>query len=452
SYSSAVSSFYGDGGQTINNSPYTPKDSSGQDSIDWITHWFVSNYYTPNPHIDGFFMDNVFTEPRVAGDWYRNGVVLQPSDPKAGAALQAGYERWFSLVRQLMPGKYQIGNVATWASSGTTIPSGYHGMVDGGVMEAMIGKSYSIEGWGGWQAMMSQYRSIMAAMNAPKLGIFNQWGDPTDYQSFRYGLTSCLMNDGYYSFSSNSGGYNGVVWFDEYNAKLGQAQSPPPTSAWQKGVWRRDFTNGIALVNPKGNGPQTVQLGGTFVKLKGAQDGSVNSGQTVTSVSLQDRDGIILLRQTPLTGGVSTGGSLTGDTAGGSGTGSGADSGGAPEGNTFGRTDVASTPSGGLSADFKRGSRFTLGVQGTLTSFSAYLDGNGGGSGTQNLRMELYRDSNGAPGAKVAESNAVAVTAGQSGRWVTFSAPYVALDPGSYWIIIASGDGSGIARDYGDGA
>jgi hypothetical protein len=295
-----VPSFYGDGGETINNSPYTPKDSSGMTSIDWISHWFVSNYYTPNPDIDGFFMDNVFTQPRVAGDWYRNGVVLQPSDPKAGAALQAGYERWFSLTHQLMPGKYQIGNVATWASGGTAIPSGYQGMVDGGVMEAMIGKSYSIEGWGGWQAMMTQYRSILAAMNAPKLGIFNQWGSPTDYQSMRYGLTSCLMNDGYYSFSSTSSGYNGVVWFDEYNAKLGMPTAVPPTSAWQNGVWRRDFTNGIALVNPKGNGAQTVQLGGTFVKLKGSQAPSVNNGQTVTSVTLQDRDGIILLRQAPL--------------------------------------------------------------------------------------------------------------------------------------------------------
>src|SRR6185312_2823080 len=154
--------------------------------------------------------------------------------------------------------------------------------------------------------------------------------------------------------------------------------------------------------------------------------------------------GIILLRQTPLSGGVSTGGSTSGD----SGTGSGS----TPEGDTFGRTDVTSTPSAGLSANFKRGSRFTLGVQGTLTSLSAYLDGNGGASGEQSLRMELYRDSSGVPGAKVAESNPVTVSAGQGRRWVTFSTPYVSLDPGRYWVILASGYGAGVARDYGDGA
>lgn len=298
--SSPVPSFYGNGGFTINNTPYTPKDSSGMDSIDWLTHWFVSTYTAAVPAMDGFFMDNVFIEPRVSGDWYRNGNDLSASSSQAEAAIQAGYERWFSLAHQLMPGKYQIGNIATWGQSGApVIPSGYQGMADGGVLEAMIGQSWSIESWGGWQEMMTQYSAAMQALNSPKLAIFNQWGSPTDYQSMRYGLASCLMNDGYYSFSSSSTGYSGVSWFDEYNANLGQSVSPPPTSAWQNGVWRRDFTNGIALVNPKGNGAQTVQLGGTFVKLKGSQDPSINNGQTVTSVTLQDRDGIILLRQSP---------------------------------------------------------------------------------------------------------------------------------------------------------
>jgi hypothetical protein len=284
---------------TVNNSPYTPKDSSGDDSIDWITKWYVSNYYSAVPDIDGLYMDNVFVKPNVAGDWYDNGVVLQPSDPQAQAAIQAGYERWFSLVRQLMPGKYQIGNIAEWGQSGP-VPSGYQGMADGGVLEGMLGASWSVETWAGWQAMMTQYTTAMAALTGPKLAIFNQWGNPTDYQSFRYGFASCLMNDAYYSFTDASKGYSGVVWFDEYNANLGQPVSPPPTAAWQNGVWRRDFTNGIALVNPKGNGPQTVQLGGTFVRIQGSQDPSVNNGQKVTSVTLQDRDGLILLRESPV--------------------------------------------------------------------------------------------------------------------------------------------------------
>lgn len=299
SLSSPVASQNSSTWYTIDNTPYTPKDSNGDDSIDWITKWYASTYYGQVPDIDGLFMDNVFVKPNVSGDWYRNGSDLSPSSSQAQAALQAGYERWFNLAHQLNPGKYEIGNIAEWGQSGP-IPSGYQNLVDGGVLEGMIGASWSIENWAGWQAMMTQYSRVMQAVNSPKLVIFNQQGSPTDYQSFRYGFASCLMNDAYYDFTDASAGYHGVVWFDEYNANLGQPTSSPPTAAWQKGVWRRDFANGIALVNPKGNGTQTVQLGGTFVKIKGGQDPSVNNGQTVTSVTLQDRDGIILLRQSPL--------------------------------------------------------------------------------------------------------------------------------------------------------
>ncbi|HEX4268181.1 MAG TPA: putative glycoside hydrolase [Steroidobacteraceae bacterium] len=301
SLTGAVASFYGNGGMTINNTPDTPKDAQGDDAIDYITKYFVNNEYTPNTNIDGFFMDNVFTTPRVAGDWYRNGAVLQPSNAQAQAAIQSGYERWFSLAHQLMPGKYQIGNIATWYSPGATpVPAGFKGMTEGGEIEGLIGQSWSTETWDGWQGMENQYFQIMAAVNAPKLVIFNQQDNPTNYQSMRYGLASCLMNDGYYNFTSNTSTYSGFYWFDEFNANLGAETSTPPAAAWQKGVWRRDFANGIALVNPKGNGAQTVQLGGTFVKLKGTQAPSVNNGQTVTSVTLQDRDGIILLRQAAL--------------------------------------------------------------------------------------------------------------------------------------------------------
>ena len=295
-----VPSFYGHGLYTINNTPFTPKDADGDDSIDFIAKWFVDNYYTPNPDIDGLFMDNVFVQPRVAGDWEDDGSVLAPSDPRAAAALQAGYEAWFARVSALMPGKYQLGNLGSWAINGAAVPPAYIDMLNGGTLEAAIGKPYSAESRYGWQAMMSQYDTDMSVVSEPKLVIFNQWGSPADYQAFRYGFASCLMNDGYYSFTSNTGGYHGVVWFDEYNAMLGEPTMPPPTAPWQNGVWRRDFADGIALVNPKGNGEQTVTLGGTFVHLAGSQDPAVNNGQRVTTVTLKDRDGLILLRPSPL--------------------------------------------------------------------------------------------------------------------------------------------------------
>jgi len=287
------------GDNEINMTLFTPKDSSGNTAIDWMTRFFVNTYAKTTPAIDGFFMDNVFWRPYIDGDWNRDGMVDSQSNPTVQAWMRQGYARYFSLVKTLMPGKYQMGNVGDWGAPNSILTE-YQGMANGGVMEGYIGKSWSVETWGGWAATLAQYRKVMGALAAPKIGIFNQWGNSTDYQGMRYGLGTCLLDDGYYAFTDNAAQYYGVVWFDEYDHSLGSGLAKP-TAAWQKGVWRRDFDNGIVLVNPKGNGPQTVTLEEPFVKIKGSQDPTTNNGQTVTTVSLKDRDGIILMRTKSVT-------------------------------------------------------------------------------------------------------------------------------------------------------
>jgi hypothetical protein len=284
---------------TINTTLLTPRDSNGDNAIDWMTKYLVTTNYKPNPAIDGFYMDNVFTKPDQDGDWNRDGTLDKASDPQTGTWFRQGYQRYFQLVKSLMPGKYQIGNIGDWANSGA-VPAEYQNLVNGGLMEGYMGLSYSIETWGTWKQMMANYYAIIASMLEPKLAIVNMWGDPTDLQTMRYGLTSVMMNDGYFSYTAKGGAYYGVTWFDEFDSHLGQATATPPSAAWQKGVWRRDFENGIALVNPKGNGPQTVTLETAFVKLKGTQDPVTNNGQSVTTVTLKERDGIILLRKNPV--------------------------------------------------------------------------------------------------------------------------------------------------------
>ena len=99
----------------------------------------------------------------------------------------------------------------------------------------------------------------------------------------------------------------------------------------------------------------------------------------------------------------------------------------------------------------KRGSKFTLSETGTLLSLSAYLDGSGGTAGSQNVRLALYRDSSGVPGAKVAETTAMAIASGTAAGWVTFAAPQTPLSAGTYWIVIHTGGTAGIVRNVGDG-
>jgi hypothetical protein len=427
----------------INNTPYTPKDSSGYDSVQWMTHFFVDNLTTSATPIDGFYMDNMFSTPRDIGDWNLDGTAdpILPSggDPNNSAAagfLRAGAVEYVSTARSLMSGKYQIANIEDWSRSpvangavSANVPTAYQNLIDGGVMEAFIassaaiangGKGYSFEHMRGWSDMMTGYHRTMASLLEPKLGIFNVAAASNDYQTLRYGLTSCLMDDGYFSFTDYTAGYTGVVWFDEYNVNLGAALGIPSAFAWQSGVYRRDYENGIALVNPNGNSATTVTLESNYVKINGTQDHTTNNGTTVNTVTLQPSDGIILLRPASTT-------------------------------NTFGRTTIASATSAGMTADMKRGTSFTLAQAGTLTSFSAYLDGNGGTTGYESVRMVLYQDASGIPGTKVVESKVVTIASGMGPQWVKFTAPETQLAAGTYWIVLHAGGTGGIARNYGDG-
>ena len=423
---SPVLSSDGSNAQIINNTQYTtPDPATGYNSVQWAAHYFIDNLYTPAPALDGFFMDNMFANAKEDGDYNLDGTTDSHLSTTTSGYLQTGAIQYVNTVRPLMPGKYQLGNIGDWTltpnnGTGAQVPSGYQQLVDGGTMEGFIGETWSIETWGGWAAMMDAYHRTMAVLNEPKLGILNQHGSPTDYQGFRYGLASSLMDDGYFSYTDPSVGYTGVLWFDEFNVNLGAALTPPVTTAWQSGVYRRDFENGIALVNPKGNSAATVTLETSYVKINGSQDPSVNDGSTVTSVTLQPRDGIILLRPSSAT-------------------------------NTFGRTTIGSAPGSGMTADYKRGSSFTLAQNGVLTGFNAYMDGNGGASGVQEIRMVLYKDNGGAPGAKVVQSDTVTIAAGMLPQWLHFTAPETAVTQGTYWIVIQTGPTQGVARDYGDG-
>jgi hypothetical protein len=129
----------------------------------------------------------------------------------------------------------------------------------------------------------------------------------------------------------------------------------------------------------------------------------------------------------------------------------------------FGRTTPGTLPSSGLKANFSRASQFILEdeVGPTLTGLHAYLDGLGGASGSQKVRMAIYeyrvgscREECEEPAGffKIAESQEVTITAGMPARWVHFAVPSVALYSvtSEYRIVIQSGDTAGVVRDFAD--
>ncbi len=292
-----VSSVYGDDFKVLNTTTYSARDASGKNFVQWFAGYASQKFASPTPAAAGLYTDEFLWKPLQDGDWNRDGKIDSKADPKVQKWFRDGYRQYIETLNKAMPGKYQIVNAADWGDPNSRLDE-YEQLVNGGILESIIGRNWSFETRLGFDGMMKAYRKTMAAFKAPKLGIFTQAGDPKDYQAFRYGFASCLMDDAYYYFNDQAKTYYGINWFDEFSHELGApTKAQPPTQAWSQGVYRRDFEYGIALVNPKGNGTKTVTLETDFMAIKGTQAPTVNTGKLVRKVTLKDRDGIILLRK-----------------------------------------------------------------------------------------------------------------------------------------------------------
>ena len=311
--------------------------------------------------LDGFFLDGVMIDPSngggnaANGDWLRIGTTQAHNAATTYSAVMTGEKSFYTYLDTAWPGSLQLGNAgghfaaAVGGSYSSTDPtlnsqilagtSPLSGVMQGGDFEHIMGKSYSIESWGGALPMQQQYRTAMINFGGPKLLLFSQGsvqangsdpltfnssGQPVSYspawQGARYGITAALMNNGYYFADDGTYDEETVAnrrWFDEYDnagAGVGYLGHPaagsagnPQTAAWSNGVWMREFHNGVVLWNPRGNGTKTVNVSGLLSPagraglkhIAGRQDPTVNNGKAATSVTLRDRDGVILLWTSP---------------------------------------------------------------------------------------------------------------------------------------------------------
>ncbi len=155
----------------------------------------------------------------------------------------------------------------------------------------------------GWEETMRVYNTNQDGSSEPRINIINantgNTGKSNDFKKFRYGLASTLLINGYYSFDFGDKSHNDVWWYDEYDIELGKpltlAVSLSGTSQFKPGVWRREYENGIALVN-SGTESQEIDLGGEYEKISGVQDPITNDGAVVSEVSLKAKDGLVMLR------------------------------------------------------------------------------------------------------------------------------------------------------------
>jgi len=280
------------GAWDINYTEWSKTDFNGKRYPEWLAERDFGVFFNPVPEFDIWYFDNVFTKPRIRNaDWDLDGRDDSSDDVRVGAAVRRGQVSEWSRARQLAPATLLMGN----ADNDLSAPE-FRGRLQGVFLEGMMGKSWSPERRLGWQKMMESYHTVFNNLAPPKLVGFNVAGKPDDYRFFRYAFTSCLLDDGYFSFTDEKVGYSSVPWFDEYDFKLGKAISPPQTKPWRDAVYRRDFEHGVVLLNPAQT-PAKVNVGRGFRHLKGSQAPLINTGQSANEVLIPPRDGLVLARE-----------------------------------------------------------------------------------------------------------------------------------------------------------
>lgn len=274
----------------INFTTWATPDSDGKRWPEWLAERNYAVFFRDIPEFEIVFVDNVMIWPRMTADWDGDGVNDNPRDSRIVSAHHAGHLAQWRRIRELQPKALLLGN-----TDGDLDDAQWRDQLDGAFLEALMGERWSVETQGGWPAVMARYRAVLKNTRPPKIVGFNVWGAANDYRLLRYAYASCLLDDGYFSFTDKSKGYSSVPWFDEYNHKLGKALSTPPTAAWSQGVWRRDFQNGVVLVNPTSE-TRTVTVGSGLRRLAGKQDPAVNNGSAVSQVTVRPKDGLVLRR------------------------------------------------------------------------------------------------------------------------------------------------------------
>lgn len=305
---------------------------------------FMPNYLRDNVMsanlVDGIFYDWInesFSFLRYRNDNPPNSYIdinldgQADSEEEINMLWSQGTRRMLSESRKVFPdGSLIVGNGggsgSLWVDTKAKSDDIYLGLLNGRMLEGFLSPNSGID----WQESMRAAALMDQASSNPKVPMFMAYGAENDFDNLRFTLASALMLDGYFAMTEsrtwfNSSPYRDSWWFDEYSVDLSTGQAikslegkgflgMPLNEGYnvddkeeklrllllnndlnaKRRIWRRDFQNGIVLVNPSGN-VKTVDLNGQFRKILGIKDPDFNDGSVVTIIDLPPRSGIILL-------------------------------------------------------------------------------------------------------------------------------------------------------------
>lgn len=272
------------------------------DDPGWRSYWIneVLRQLAANEN-DGLFADS-FSVPNYLG-----ASSFEPDLPAYAPAFEADWARriedFIDYVQAQFAGQYDfIPNVGYWVTGrNPTDYSNVDGVMIEGFSEWGPGNPFALSDW------KLQMNRILGLTNQGKVLLLQSYVDATDVDDRIFVLANYLLVKGVHSFINMDLGL-APEWFPEYEIPIGSPVDPLPTDIDgfldPSGLDRRDYTNGLVLVNPD-TVTHTLDLGGTYYLATPSGGGFVpDDGDTsawtvsytpVNSVTLTPHRGAILL-------------------------------------------------------------------------------------------------------------------------------------------------------------
>ncbi len=291
-------------GNKISNWPYNSMlnltngaavNISGERYNDYLAN-FVVREIKASGLWDGVYYDNTWGDVSWVnqGNIDANNDSLRDDTHNLDVAWSSGFKKVLAKTRELAGPEFIIvgnGNVY----------DPYQPLLNGMMLESFPSPW---ENGGTWTGSMKTYFRLPTLNVNPKISLINIYNkNQADYRRFRFGLTSTLLGDGFYSYDYDVTNHGQTWWYDEYDVTLGSAQSgaynllASSSSDIKAGLWRRDFKYGSAIVNSTNKEQFFVFSKEEMEKIKGYQDPTFNTGAKISYLKLAPQDGIILLRR-----------------------------------------------------------------------------------------------------------------------------------------------------------
>jgi hypothetical protein len=245
---------------------------------------------------DGVFYDNIW--PNIS--WFNSGNLDADNDGKADSkttldqAWLAGYKKMLAKTRSLFGDKYLIVANSRHCQD--------YQSYENGIMLESFPSSWEADGT--WAGSMKSYTDTNN-FTEPKVGIINSNNDNNlnsgNYHKMRFTLGSALLGNSSYSFDYGVDNHGQTWWYDEYSVLLGKAVSSPinildkSNATFKAGLWRRDFENGVVIVNSTDKTQNYELTNEVLTKISGSQDTTVNNGAKINLASIAAKDAVVLL-------------------------------------------------------------------------------------------------------------------------------------------------------------